>query len=82
MEMNFATIYSQQYGIIDFMRVKRRHVARKNLSDPEDNYVNTSPSERILIIWELTAELWSLADPENAQRRLQRNVVHLARQWG
>jgi len=64
------------------MQVLRDQVALKKLSEPEDNFVKAPPSERILFMWELTAELWSLTDPGNAQRRLQRDVVHLTRLRG
>ncbi len=64
------------------MQMKRHLGALKKLSDPEDNYGHASPSERVSCIWELTAELWFLTDSENAEQRLQRNIVSLTRQEG
>lgn len=43
-------------------------------------YVKFSPKERIYAIWEITAELWSLFDKKNVERRLQRNIAKLVRQ--
>jgi hypothetical protein len=39
--------------------------------------MEASPQERLSFMWELTAEVWSLKGQDNAQRRLQRDVVHL-----
>jgi hypothetical protein len=70
------------WGIIHPMEMNRRHVVLKRISDPDDDFVQASPAERILMIWDLTSEIWSLSDPEHVQRRLQRNVVSLTRQQG
>ena len=64
------------------MKMNRRHVVLKKMSDPDDDFVQASPGERFLMIWDLTSEIWSLSDPEHVQRRLQRNVVSLTRQQG
>lgn len=64
------------------MKMNRRHVVLKKLSDPDDDFVQASPAERFFMIWDLTSEIWSLSDPEHVQRRLQRNVVSLTRQQG
>ncbi|MFQ6034594.1 MAG: hypothetical protein ACE5NM_01950 [Sedimentisphaerales bacterium] len=52
------------------------------MTKEQDSYMDASPAERIRFIWELTAELWSLRDKHNAQRRLQRDVTNLVRQQG
>ncbi len=64
------------------MEMNRRYVVLKRMSDREDDFVQAPPAERLLMIWELTSEIWSLSDPEHVQRRLQRNVVSLTRQQG
>ena len=64
------------------MKMNRRHVVLKHLSDPDDDFVQALPADRLLMIWDLTSEIWSLLDPEHVQRRLQRNVVSLTRQQG
>ncbi|GJL55246.1 MAG: hypothetical protein NPIRA02_23780 [Nitrospirales bacterium] len=64
------------------MQMNRRVVALKKLTDPDDNYVKATPSERVSYIWELTAELWSLTGKGNAEQRLQRDVVALNRSQG
>ena len=70
------------WGIIHPMEMNRRHVVLKRVSDPDDDFVQASPAERVLMIWDLPSEIWSLSDPENVQRRLQRHVVSLTRQQG
>ncbi|MBU2446925.1 MAG: hypothetical protein KJ666_15325 [Bacteroidetes bacterium] len=61
-------------------RVDRNHTVLKKMTKRDDCYVDASPQERIAVIWELTAELWSLKDKQHAERRLQRNVTNLIRQ--
>jgi hypothetical protein len=62
------------------MKMSRRHVVLKTLSDPDDDFIEASPAERFFMRWDLTAEIWSLSDPEHVQRRRQRNVVSFTRQ--
>ncbi|MCK4909643.1 MAG: hypothetical protein KAS70_07065, partial [Planctomycetes bacterium] len=68
------------YNII--MKMDRNHTTIKKITEEEDCYVKASPRERISFIWELTAELWSLKDPQSVERRLQRNVTTLIKQQG
>jgi hypothetical protein len=49
----------------------------RKLSDQDDDFVDASPAERLGMIWELTAELWSLRGQDCAQQRLQRHVASL-----
>lgn len=62
------------------MRVQKDRVKLKMLSDEDDDFVDASPAERLGMIWELTAELWSLRGQDCAQQRLQRHVASLVRQ--
>lgn len=49
------------------------------MGQADGSYVAASPSERVAMVWELTAEAWTLKDrgPEHVERRLQRTVAHL-----
>jgi len=64
------------------MRVNREIVSLKKSNsinkneDSDEVFVNLSPQKRISAIWEITAEIWSLAGNKNVKRRLQRNIVH------
>jgi len=62
------------------IRLQRDRVCLKALTDEDDDYVDASPAERVEMVWELTAELWSLQGQECAQQRLQRHVAGLVRQ--
>ena len=59
------------------MKVIRKFKNLKKMTKQDDSYVNASPQERISVIWEITAELWSLKDRQFAEQRLQRNVTKL-----
>jgi hypothetical protein len=52
------------------------------MADGDDAYVEGSPAERVGFVWEITKELWSLRNRQDAERRLQRNVATLIRQQG
>ena len=62
------------------MRVQKDRVKLKVLSDEDDDFVDASPAERLGMVWELTAEAWSLRGQDCAQQRLQRHVASLVRQ--
>ena len=64
------------------MKVIRNHTTLKRMTKDDDCYVDASPQERIAVIWEITAELWSLKDKQYAERRLQRDVTNLVKQQG
>ena len=64
------------------MKVLKHHTSLKKMSKQEDAFVEASPAERISMMWELTAELWSLTDSKHADRRLQRDVAALTRAQG
>jgi hypothetical protein len=59
------------------IRLQKDQARLKKLSDEDDDFVDASPAERLDMMWELTAELWSLQGQECAQQRLQRHVASL-----
>ncbi|MEI7999000.1 MAG: hypothetical protein WCH62_05795 [Candidatus Omnitrophota bacterium] len=64
------------------IKVRRKYVALKKMDKEEDNYVKASYAQRVLFVWELTQEVWSLKDKRNVQRRLQRHITVLTRRKG
>jgi len=61
------------------MRVQKDRVRLKMLGDEDDDFVDASPAGRLGMMWELTAELWSLRGQDCAQQRLQRHAASLVR---
>jgi hypothetical protein len=61
------------------LRVQRDRARLSKLGDEDDDFVDASPAERVAMIWELTAELWSLQGKDCAKQRLQRHVAMLNR---
>lgn len=61
------------------MKLDKHATALHKMSEEEDNFVDASPAERVSMIWDLTAEVWSLADPQGVERRLQKHVTKLIR---
>ena len=64
------------------MKVQRDQVRLKRLTDEDDDYVDASPAERLSFMWELTAEVWSIKEPESCARKLQRDRARLIRSSG
>lgn len=62
------------------MRVQKDKARLKRLTDEDDDFVDVSPAERLSMMWELTAEVWSLRGQDGAQQRLQRHVAGLVKQ--
>ncbi len=62
------------------MKVLRNQAKLKRISKEDETYVRASAAERVSLMWELTAELWSLKGSEYVERRLPRNVTSLTRQ--
>ena len=54
-------------------------VLKKVSDDADDGYVDSDPATRIALVWEITCDTWAFVRPDNAQRRLQRNVTNLVR---
>jgi hypothetical protein len=61
------------------MKLDRNRVSLKKTTEQDDGFMEGTPQERVSFVWELTAEVWSLKDPENVKRRLQRNITKLIR---
>ena len=64
----------QYYGVDRNIAVQKRADKKE-----DDNFVPGSAEERISLMWELTAELWSLRGFEYVEGRLRRDVVKLFR---
>ena len=64
------------------MKIIRSRTTLKKMTKQDDCYVGALPHERIAVIWDITAELWSLKDRQYAEQRLQRDVTNLVRQQG
>ena len=62
------------------MKLLKNKTILKRMANDDYGYVKSSPKERILAMWEITAELWSLINKKNVERRLQRNIAKLVRQ--
>ena len=62
------------------IRLQKNRARLRKLTDEDDDFVDASPAERLDMIWELTAELWSLQGQECVQQRLQRHVAGLVKQ--
>jgi hypothetical protein len=73
-----SLLYEVCYNIE--MKLMKDHVKLSKMTDADDVYVRASPAERVGFVWELTEELWSLRNRQDAERRLQRNVATLIRQ--
>ena len=51
------------------MKLDRSKTRFKHLKDPDDNYMDATPAERIGCMYELTKQAWALKDPEIAEQR-------------
>lgn len=58
------------------MKLDRKQACLKKMTKEDDSFVRMSPSKRISLMWDITAELWSLSG-YNVKQRLQRNVTKL-----
>lgn len=61
------------------MKMDRSQGSLHDLHEVQDERVSEKPEELVAMIWELTAEVWSLMGAECVERRLQRHVAHLDR---
>ena len=59
------------------MKVDRNKIYIGKTFKNDEGYSEMTPSERVSFIWELTAEVWSLKNKANVERRLQRNITKL-----
>jgi hypothetical protein len=58
-------------------KVQRDKARLKKLTDEDDDFVDASPAGRLGMMWELTAEVWSLQGQDIAQQLLQRHGARL-----
>ncbi|MHC4434791.1 MAG: hypothetical protein ACYTBS_23380, partial [Planctomycetota bacterium] len=63
------------------IRLQKNRTRLKKLSDEDDDFVDASPAQRLDMIWDLTAELWSLRGKDCAEQRLQRHVTSLRQRY-
>ena len=62
------------------MKVDRGKTCFRKMTDEDDGgYVDASPEECLNMMWELTAEIWSLIDKEAVERPLRRDITKLIR---
>ncbi len=62
------------------MKLDRKRLLIQKLGGIESNeYVNASMRERVALVWEITREICSLSPYHDAERRLQRHIVGIAR---
>ena len=60
------------------MHIDRSKITIKPIdSEDDDEFVDASPSERIMMAWPLTQEIWDIYKPGYAKQRLQRNITAL-----
>jgi len=59
------------------VKLLKSHINLRRLTDREDNYVDLPAQERLSLMWDITAEIWSLRGKENVERRLQRDITNL-----
>lgn len=59
------------------MKMQRNKVKLMKMTKDDDPFVDASPQECVGMMWELTAELWSLTGAFDVEQRLQRNVTRL-----
>jgi len=75
--LSFLDKIKKIYGITISMRVKRNKVYVGKIVQNDEGFTKIPPAERVSIVWELTAEIWSLRKSPYVKRRLQRNVTNL-----
>jgi hypothetical protein len=61
------------------LKMKRESVRILRSSEDDDGFVNATPSELFSMVWEITRDLWAFTGRDDAERRLQRNVVNIIR---
>ena len=59
------------------VRVRRLHE-----QDNDDDLRDTTPAERLGMMWQLTLDAWAFKGESVAQSRLPRHIVHLLRRAG
>jgi hypothetical protein len=65
--------------------LQTRHIVRRSRLDEQgqdDDLRDTTPAERIGMMWQLTLDAWAFKGESIAQSRLSRHIVHLLRRTG
>ena len=62
------------------IKINKKQIKLTHDMNEEDSYVNASMAERVLMIWDLTAEIWSLQGEKHVKQRLQRHVTNLIKE--
>jgi hypothetical protein len=59
-------------------------VRKSRLQDQgqDDDLRDTTPAERLAMLWPLTLSAWSFTGEPRAKSRLQRHIVHIQRRKG
>ena len=61
------------------MRLDRSKITVKPLFSDDDEFIDATPANRVMMVWPLTHEIWDIYKPGYAERRLQRNITALIR---
>jgi len=61
------------------LKLKRNAVKISVIAEKDDGFVNADPSSLFSMVWEITLDLWSFSGRDDAERRLQRNVINIIR---
>ncbi len=61
------------------MKMDRKKIVIKNSKETRDERINLLPEECVLLVWELTKEVYGLTGKHDVEQRLQRNVVNIIR---
>ncbi len=59
-------------------------VRKSRLQDQgkDDDLCDTTPADRLAMLWPLTLSAWSFKGEPRAEPRLQRHIVHIQRRKG
>ncbi len=62
------------------MKLERK-IVTKSVKDaePDDGFVDADKVTLFEMVWEITRDLWAFTGGNDAERRLQRNVVNIIR---
>ena len=66
----------------NMIKLQRDKARLRKLTDEDDDFVDASPAECLGMMWELTAEVWSLRGQDGAQQCLQRHVARFVGREG
>lgn len=62
------------------MKLERKIITKSvNTVEADDGFVDADRASLFAMVWEITRDLWAFSGGEDAERRLQRNVVNIIR---